>query len=441
MKVKIKVSKLSAHLAYVLVLGILIQTASFAQHSDFIHIDQFGYKTNAIKAAVISNPETGFNSGLNYNVGSSIQLVDANTNQVVYTGTAVPWDNGNMHSQSGDRGWWFDFSSFSTEGSYYIYDPDNNESSAVFKIDDSVYDEVLIAATKMFYYNRSYSEKSAPYALPGYVDGINFTQDEFARDVNDQTNTTTVKDMRGGWFDAGDNNKYVTFAESAVHDLLWAYRLNPSLFTDSFNIPESGNGIPDIIDEIKWETDWLLKMMNPDGSVHIKMGNRNFSENVQPLPSANTDIRYYAPVCTSSSIASAGMLAHASSVFSQFPSLTTYAQELENAAILAWFWALPFLNANNLYINCDDGSVVAGDADRSVEEQREMALAAAVYLFELTGDLQYNQYVVQNINDTEVIQNDQWDNYNMLTIDALLLYTTIPNADSAKRYGQAFFTH
>jgi hypothetical protein len=408
-----------------------IAQVSFAQHSNFIHIDQFGYQTNSTKAAVISNPEIGFNSNLSYSIGNVIQLIDAFTDQVVYSGNPVPWNNGGIHSQSGDRGWWFDFSSFSTPGIYYIHDPANNESSATFEIGDAVYDDLLVAASKMFYYNRCYSEKSTPYVFPGYTDEINFPQDEFTRDVYDQSNTSTVKDMRGGWFDAGDNNKYVTFAESAVHDLLWAYRSNPNLFTDNFNIPESGNGLPDLIDEIKWETDWLLKMTNSDGSVHIKMGNRNFIENVLAPPSVNTDTRYYGPICTSSAIANASMLAHTSSVFSQFPSLTTYAQELENIAILCWNWVLPFLNSGNLDINCDDGSVVAGDADRTSEEQRKMALAAAVYLFELTGDEQYNQYVIQNINDTEIIANDQWDNYNISTIDALLLYTTIPSADPA----------
>lgn len=403
----------------------------FAQQSEFIHVDQFGYKTNATKTAVISSPEIGFNAALNYTVGSNLQLVNVSNNQVVYSGNAVPWNNGSIHSQSGDRGWWFDFSSYTTEGTYYIHDPANDASSSVFDINDAVYDELLIAATKMFYYNRCYSDKAEPFVLPGFSDGLNFPQDEFTRDVYDQSNTATAKDMRGGWFDAGDNNKYVTFAESAVHDLLWAYRLNPSLFTDNFTVPESGNNVPDIIDELKWETDWLLKMMNPDGSVHIKMGNRNFSENVQAPPSANVNTRYYAPTCTSSSIALASMLAHASIVFSQFQSLASYANDLENAAVLAWMWVLPYLNSNNLETNCDDGSVVAGDADRTALEQRKMALTAAVYLFELTGDNQYNQYVIDHINDTEVIANDQWDNYAILNIDALLLYTVLPNANAS----------
>lgn len=411
-------------------LCLLIPFISFSQHSDFIHVDQFGYRNEATKVAVISNPQIGFNSGQSYSPGTTLEVRNANTNAVVYSNTIQQWDNGNIHSQSGDQGWWFDFSTITTPGSYYIFDPSTNESSAIFEVNNNVYDNLLQASTKMFFYNRANIAKSEPYVLSPYVDAIAFTQDEFARDVYDQNNAASAKDMRGGWFDAGDNNKYVTFVETTLHDLLWAYKENLNLFTDNFNIPESGNGIPDIIDEIKWETDWLLKMINPDGSVHIKVGNRNYGENVSTPPSINTDIRYYAPTCTSAAIANASMLAHASKVFSEFPSLATYAQELEDKAELCWNWVLPFLNNNTLQENCDDGSVVAGDADRDSATQRKMALIAAIYLFDLTGSSDYNNYVINNINDTEVINNDQWDNYNILSVDALLHYSTLTNADT-----------
>lgn len=410
-------------------LSFLLPLFCFPQHSDFIHIDQFGYKNNSTKFAVISNPQIGFNSNQSYSPNSILEVRDAATNAVVYSGAIQQWNNGNTHSQSGDQGWWFDFSSVTSPGSYYIFDTNTNEASAVFDISDDVYDELLKVTSKMFYYNRAGIEKVAPFVDAPYVDITSFTQDEFARDVYDQSNTSTTKDMRGGWFDAGDYNKYTTFTETTVHDLLWAYTENPNLFGDNFNIPESGNGIPDIIDEIKWELDWLLKMTNSDGSVHIKMGSRNYAENVSAPPSANSDIRYYGPVCTSAALSNASVFAHASKVFSQFPALASYAQTLEDNAVQCWNWVLPYLNSNTLQENCDDGSIVAGDADRDSATQREMALTAAVYLFDITLDNQYNQYLINNINDTRLINNNQWDNYNILNIDALLYYSTLANAD------------
>ncbi len=404
-----------------------------AQHSDFIHVDQFGYLTNHKKIAVISNPQSGFNSNLSYTPSATLEVRSAVDNSVVFSGSTEAWNNGNVHTQSGDSGWWFDFSSLTTPGDYYIYDTSTNESSAIFTISAQPYQEVLNAASKMFYYNRSGIAKEEPYVLAGYVDGASFLHDGSARDVYDQNNAATEKDMSGGWFDAGDFNKYVTFTESTLHGLLWAFKENPSIFSDNFNIPESNNGIPDILDEIKWELDWLLKMINSDGSVHIKIGSRDYDENVQTPPSLNNEIRYYAPTCTSAAIAASGILAHAAKVLGEYASLSTYAQTLEDQAILTWNWVLPYLNNNTLQTDCDDGSVVSGDADRNADDQRKMALTAAVYLFDLTNDAQYNQYVIDHLNDSEVINNDQWDNYNIENIDAFLHYTTLPNADTTTK--------
>jgi hypothetical protein len=64
---------------------------------------------------------------------------------------------------------------------------------------------------------------------------------------------STSKNLKGGWFDAGDYNKYVNFAYEPIHDLLLAYVERPYVFGDDYNIPESGNGVPDILDEVKWD--------------------------------------------------------------------------------------------------------------------------------------------------------------------------------------------
>ncbi|MCO6176406.1 glycoside hydrolase family 9 protein [Flavobacterium sp. NRK F10] len=409
----------------------IISHLSIAQTSPFIHVDQFGYRPSHTKVAVISNPIEGFNANESFSPNSVLQVKNTTTQAVVFSANIQLWNNGMLHAQSGDQGWWFDFSAVTQAGEYYIYDPLNNVSSAVFTISENVYDPVLQAAFKMFYYNRCGIEKVSPYAATGFTDAISFTQDTYSRDVYDQGNTATEKDMSGGWFDAGDYNKYVTFAENPIHDLLWAYQENPLLFGDNMNIPESGNGIPDILDEIKWELDWLLKMVNTDGSVHIKIGSKSYSENLFAPPSANTDLRYYTPVCTSSTIAAAAMLAHSAIVFEQIPSLSTYTQTLENKAISCWNWVLPHLNNNTLYENCDDGSVKSGDADKSSQEQYQMALVAAIYLYALTGDTAYNQYIINHIYDAGEIASYDWNNYTIKTSDALLYYTTLSGADSS----------
>jgi len=122
--------------------------------------------------------------------------------------------------------------------------------SAAFNIDARVYKNVLKAAMRTYFYQRSGFAKKPPYAEACWSDNAAYlgpNQDREAHDVMDRNNRAKVRDLSGGWFDAGDTNKYVTFAAQPVHQLLTAFEENDQAFTDDFNIPESGNGIPDVI--------------------------------------------------------------------------------------------------------------------------------------------------------------------------------------------------
>ncbi|WP_299683936.1 glycoside hydrolase family 9 protein [uncultured Dokdonia sp.] len=398
--------------------------------SNHIHVDQFGYTPEAIKVGVLSDPQIGYNSAMSYTAPTTIEVRDAVTDATVLSINPVLWNNGNTHAQSGDRGWWVDFSLLTEEGSYYLYDATINERSAVFTIGVGVYDDVMKSAGRMFYYNRCNAPKSEPYAQ-GWTDGDNFLQDTQTRYIYDQGNVALEKELSGGWFDAGDYNKYVTFASDAVHDLLAAYEENPQAFSDDWNIPESGNGIPDVLDEVKWELDWLLKMNQEDGSTIIKMGSRNFEENIESPPSLNVDTRYYGPTCTSASIAVAGMFAHASKVFSGVAGYDDFATLLQERSIASYAYAQPFVENGTLETNCDDGSIIAGDADRDVEAQEEEFVVASAYLFDLTGNTLYSDYVVSKVPDLQTVNSPFWGPYKIQVHDALLLYANTAGADTA----------
>jgi hypothetical protein len=341
------------------------------------------------------------------------------------------WNSGNTHPQSGDKGWWFDFSSFKTPGSYYVYDPVNNQKSAVFEINNYPYGDVLKAAGRAFYYNRCNAPKLPVHAGTQWSDGNNFLnplQDANCRYIHDKFNATLEKDLSGGWFDAGDYNKYVTFTYNTLHDLLYAYEESPDVFGDDWNIPESGNGIPDLIDEIKWELDWLIKMTNPDGSVQIKMGSQNYSENISSPPSANIHQRFYGPTCTSASAAVASVFAHASIVFGEFPEFGAFSANLTEIAESAFLYTLPHYTNNTFETNCDNGEIVSGDADKSAQEQKDMMISAAVYLFEKTGNNTYNTFVINNYEQSRPWVTNFWGPYDNPVQDALLRYTTLPGA-------------
>jgi endoglucanase len=395
------------------------------QRTRYIMVDQFGYRPIDKKIAVIADPLEGRNASDSFIPGAPYEVRNSKTDEVVFTGDPVTWNDGKTHAQSGDRGWWFDFTDLQSEGSYYIYDTENQVASYDFVIDNHVYVDALQAAFKMYYYNRCTMAKEEPYAAACWVDGPSFMgtrQDTAARDVNDKSNPETAKDMSGGWFDAGDFNKYVTFNEEVIHPLLDAYTQNPDAWNDQFNIPESGNGVPDIIDEIIWELDWLKKMQDTtDGGVHIKMGSTVYTLGSPP----STDIawRFYGPKCSSSSIVTASMFAHAAIVLSEFETLSDYATDLGIRAKQAWDW----FNSNPIGENCDTQEIKSGDADRSQSDQEMMAVTAAIYLFALTDDTTYHNYIMQNYSKVEALS--WWGPYRLASGDALLYYTQLPNAD------------
>ncbi len=405
----------------------LVGVALWAQVpvSTHIMIDQFGYRPEDVKVAVIADPQVGFNAAESFTPGTTYEVRRVGSDEVVFSGTPVAWRNGAVHAQSGDRGWWFDFSDLTDEGSYYLYDVEQNVRSHTFDIRADVYIDVLKAALRMFYYNRCTIAKEAKYAGEKWADGPSFVgpnQDGQARYVRDKKNDALVKDLSGGWFDAGDFNKYVTFAEVVIHQLLDAYTQNPYAWTDDINIPESGNGLPDILDEVIWELEWLKRMQDEsDGGVHIKNGSITYT--MGSPPSKDKAPRYYEIKCSSSSIAVAGMFAHAAVVLKEFPQLADYAVDLVNRAEAAWAW----YHANRNGENCDPQEIKSGDADRSIKQQEQMAVTAAVYLFAATGDMSYSDYVKREYRKVEVL--GWWGPYNTEKGDALLYYTTLPSGD------------
>lgn len=398
--------------------------------SPFIHVDQFGYLPNAEKVAVLSDPSVGYNSGLTFNPSATVDVRDVNSNSVVFSGSAQPWNGGGIHPESGDRGWWFDMSSITTPGTYVV--ESNGEVSPEFRIRNDVYNAVLKDAGRMFYYNRCNHPKSTPFAHPNWTDGMDFMgtlQDANCRFIDDPNNSNLEKDLSGGWYDAGDYNKYFSFAASAVHHLLMAYEENPQAFNDDWDIPESGNGIPDLLDEVKWELDWMRKMNNADGSTHIKMGSQNYSENTDSPPSSNSDQRFYGPTCSSASICAAMVFAQAAHVFSAFPAMSSFSSDLEGRAIASYNNWFSYFITNTVEIECDDGSIVSGDTDLDLEDQMHMALAAAAYLFRQTGDPSYSAFIQSAHLSAEQIDVPYWGVYKMSSNDGLLMYSELPNAN------------
>jgi hypothetical protein len=399
----------------------------------YIVVDQLGYLPGMSKIAVLVDPARGFNEQDAYVPGRVLEVRRQTDDAVVWQGAPQPWNGGGIDAHSGDRGAWLDFSALTAEGSFYVFDPERNARGASFEIRKDVYRGALRAAVRAFYFNRANVEKRAPYACAAdkcwtlAADHVGPRQDGEARSLDARSAPETARDLRGGWWDAGDTNKYVTFASAAVHQLLSAYSARPSAFGDDFGIPESHNGVPDVLDEVLIELAWLEKMQASDlgGGTLLKLGNVEFEASLpdrSPLP------RYYIPkACSSATIAVAGMFAHAAVVLGELPALEPKSRELFERAERAF----SHFRAHALNDACDDGTLTGGDADWSLEQQRQAATVAAIYLWSASGREEYGSYVAESYSKLRPFADELWSTYEPAQGDALVFYATRPSADEA----------
>jgi endoglucanase len=393
------------------------------QHTHRIRVDQFGYLPDAMKVAVIADPQIGFDSDESYVPGNVLEVRRESDGAVMHSGAPMPWNDGAVHTQSGDWVWWFDFSSVTEPGEYRIFDIENQTYSDRFRIAEDVYAEVLRHAVRMFYYQRADFAKEEPYAEAPWVDGAAHTQDEFTRPIWDPDNAGLERDLRGGWFDAGDYNKYTEWTARAIIELLLAYVQRPDVFTDDFGIPESGNGIPDLLDEVKWGMDWVLRMQEPNGSM---LGKVSVTEHQSASPPSTDDNpRFYGPVSTEATAASAAAFALGATVFESV-GLVEYAATLENAAISAWNWTM-----DNPAVQFDNTGFLSVSPERDEYQTLTNRIMAAVMLFERTGDTAYRDFVDGNLMQIQPIQWWYFYPFEAEIQKALAHYAQLPNATPA----------
>lgn len=251
--------------------NITISTSDKEKSFPAFKVNQLGYKPDSEKRALVS----GFPEGLAVYEGDTFKLVDKITGEEVFSGLfsmVSEFDE----KYSGEQILCADFSDFSGEGTFFLRADGINDSLS-FEISESVYDELLRNTMRYYYYQRANMEITAEYG--GKYTRSDKTPKDFETPLSYDREVTT--DVSGGWYDAGDLGKYVSPGATAVNSLLWAYKMFPDCFSDGQNsIPESGNGIPDILDEIRVELDFLLKMQDRDsGGFYIKVKSKSENDN------------------------------------------------------------------------------------------------------------------------------------------------------------------
>ena len=324
-----------------------------------INLNQIGYLPNAAKVAVLNGDA----------IAAEASVIDCATGNEVFKGsvsTAV------KNAATGREEARFDFSSVTAPGTYKIVS--GSVESFEFKIGDKVYADAFKASLRMFYLQRCGTELTADLAG-------DFAHPACHTEKATIFGTKDKIDVSGGWHDAGDYGRYVVSGAKAAADLMLAYSLYPDAFDDDLGIPESGNEIPDVLDEVKYELDWLFKMQNSEGGVYHKVTCANFPSFV--MPEEETEELIVTPVSTTATADFAAVMAMASTVFAPFD--MPYSQRCLDAATRA----SDYLDKHQGIEGAKnpDGIVTGEYPDQNDADERLWAYAE---LFKATGDTVYD---------------------------------------------------
>lgn len=325
-----------------------------------IHINQSGYLPEEEKKAVLTVEANCF------------EVIDCVTGKTVYTGTPVLFGDGCPDACSGDITWFADFSELKTTGSYQLRAGD--ETSCTFCIGIHVYRQLKIDMLKTYYFQRCGCE-----LLPEHA-GL-YTHACCHKTPATLWNDPSLQlELSGGWHDAGDYGRYVTAAATALAHLLYAYELFPDSFSDNLNIPESGNGVPDILNECRYELEWLLKMQTSDGGVYHKVSTWHHAPFIMPEQDLAPLFAYAVSSMATGSFAA--VTAMAARIYNTVDS--DFAARLQSAALLSY----QFLKEHPEFIGFQnpEGSGTGEYGDSSDRDERYWAAAE---LYRLTGKEQY----------------------------------------------------
>ena len=346
-----------------------VKTTEDKEEAVNVNTNQIGYRTEAVKTAIVRNHKTG----------DTFTVVDEKSD-VVYEGKLTDEITSDM---AGETVCTADFSDLNKEGKYRVVCGD--DSSFEFEINDNVYDELLNDVVRFMYMQRC---------------GVEITNElggKFAHPVCHNTEaliygTNEKKDVSGGWHDAGDYGRYVVTGAQTAMDLMLCYESNPDYWNKaSLNIPESESELPDILEEVKFEIDWLLKMQDEKtGGVYHKVTCRTFPGFV--MPEAETAELVISPVSGTATADFAAVMAKASTVYKNMD--VDFSKNCLDAAIKAWEY-IKDKDFGEGFINPAD--ITTGQYDDVCDTDERYW--AAVELYKVTGDQQYKEYFENVLKD------------------------------------------
>lgn len=301
--------------------------ASGQPASSQIRLNQIGFYPQAPKVAAVVGAAT-----------NDFYVTTPDLADTVYAGTLTVARTWTAAGESVRRA---EFTSLETPGTYVIAVPGLGVSHP-FEVAPYVHQEVARGALKAYYFQRASTALRPAYAgvwsrPAGHPDDRVLVHPSAATDARP---AGTVISAPRGWYDAGDYNKYVVNSGISTGTLLMLYEHYPA-YVDALdtNIPESDNGVPDLLDEVLWNLRWMLAMQDPgDGGVYHKLTTPNFEGMV--MPNRAVQQRYVVQKGTAATLNFAAVMALAARIYDDFEAdFPGLADSMRTAAQHAWNWA------------------------------------------------------------------------------------------------------
>ncbi|WP_330465022.1 glycoside hydrolase family 9 protein [Streptomyces longwoodensis] len=367
------------------------------------------------------------------------QLKDAKGTTVA-RGLTVPRG---VDASSGQNVHSIDFGSYRGHGTGYTLVADG-ETSHPFDVDAAAYRRLRLDSLKYYYTQRS-GIAIRDDLRPGYgraAGHLNVAPNQGDANVPCQPGVCDYTlDVTGGWYDAGDHGKYVVNGGIATWELLSTYERSlrartghPAALGDgTLALPESGNKVPDVLDEARWELEFLLKMQVPAGQplagmAHHKVHDEQWT-GLPLLPGQDPQKRELHPPTTAATLNLAATAAQAARLYRPYDK--AFAARALTAARTAWQAALAH---PDLYADPNDGTGGGAYNDDDVTDEFYWA-AAELYL--TTGERQFADHVLDSpVHTADVFGPTGFDWGHTAAagrLDLALVPSRLPGRDQVRR--------
>jgi endoglucanase len=366
---------------FVLITLLTLVLMSGAQQTTF-RFNSIGYLPSHKKIASINEKSEQF------------KIINTKNGKTVLEGTPQgPFSQDNFKTKT----WTVDFSDLKKSGEYQIV-LKNEQTSPSFSIAKDVYNDAFTTSMRALYLWRCGSAIEGEYNGEKYAFDACHLEDGYLDYIGEKGKQ---KDGTGGWHDAGDHGKYIVNAGITVGMMFFAWdHFNDKLKDYNFDLPETAPGFPDFLKELKWETDWMLKMQYPDGSGRVshKLTRTNFSGFI--MPDDDHEKRYFTEWSSAATASFAGAMAQAARYFEPYDK--AYAKKCLKAAKNSY----EFLKDNPEYKRFEQGDFNTGGYQSHDADDR---IWAAAEMWETTGEEEYLEDFESRLSEMDKKADENWD--------------------------------